>query len=227
MSESKSEKKNALLKDLESIKQLLDEESAETDLDLAEPPLLQPLDSAQLDEEEPELDLPILTETLDDDSEPPLEPPLLTAKNEEFAEEIPLLETVAEPAAKKPASSPAQASLFEDADKPAKEAPKAKAEAKAPEKKTNEAEDNDNPFLPKHIRERLHINRTLQQEIEVQMQNMINAKVEAAKPKPPTLSDEALQRVVDEIIGRHLPVIERDLRNMLLAALRRTEDSQN
>jgi len=86
----------------------------------------------------------------------------------------------------------------------------------------------DNPFLPKHIRDRLHTNRTLQQEISATFtappkapQPQVKPEAKAATPS----TDEAHEQVIDELVQRYLPKIEAELREKLRALLAEQNES--
>ncbi|MYM62988.1 hypothetical protein [Pseudomaricurvus sp. HS19] len=70
----------------------------------------------------------------------------------------------------------------------------------------------ENPFLPQHIRERLHINRSLVDELKAGTPFQPDASADI-------LSAVRLQQLVDQVIATHLPRIEADLRERLFREL--------
>jgi len=77
---------------------------------------------------------------------------------------------------------------------------------------------NDNPFLPKHIRDRLHTSRSLQEEL-----TSINAVSTTLNVKTPVKARATpaseLDNLVDELVNAHLPKIEQELRRRLRESL--------
>ncbi len=70
----------------------------------------------------------------------------------------------------------------------------------------------ENPFLPQHIRERLHINRSLVDELK-------SGTTPEASASSDVISAVRLQQLVDQVIATHLPRIEADLRERLYREL--------
>ncbi|MGI1678520.1 MAG: hypothetical protein K6L75_07315 [Cellvibrionaceae bacterium] len=125
----------------------------------------------------------------------------------------------------KPATEPEEAiSATPIAKSPSSSSSSSKITAQANSRKT------ENPFLPKHIRERLHTNRTLQQEIDDSSaaQASLNtttgeqASTRAYKNSDHTQQEKAVSpgstqedRVIEEVLGSVLPKIESELRQKI------------
>ena len=93
----------------------------------------------------------------------------------------------------------------------------------------------ENPFLPKHIRDRLHTEKTLVDIIKesplpppAAARPLSDHVHEAVKEQlPPQLSSESLHHVVEEVIALYMPRIEAELRERLLNEIRRMEPEEN
>jgi len=93
----------------------------------------------------------------------------------------------------------------------------------------------ENPFLPKHIRDRLHTDKTLVDIIKesplpppAAARPLSDHVHEAVKEQlPPQLSSESLHHVVEEVIALYMPRIEAELRERLLNEIRRMEPEQS
>lgn len=76
-----------------------------------------------------------------------------------------------------------------------------------------------NPFLPKHIRDRLHTNRSLQDEIMHSSASTAStipaAKISATKPFVTNSASSEENQLIDELVQNYLPKIERELRRRL------------
>ncbi|GAB1259358.1 hypothetical protein [Aurantivibrio plasticivorans] len=147
-----------------------------------------------------------------------------------------------------------QPSLFDapkpGADKAKTDENKASATTKAHAPLSARPVKTDNPFLPKHIRDRLHTNRTLQQEIESTHSTAANAPSSGALSSNPSSSNPsssnhstgnpsapaastamgaADDKLVDEVIKSLMPKFEQTLRakvRELIAAERNKTDDQ-
>jgi hypothetical protein len=85
----------------------------------------------------------------------------------------------------------------------------------------------DNPFLPKHIRDRLHTSRSLQDEI---MDSSLKSLTTAIATKPSTPNqgpanpiEGKQEQLIDELVQSYLPKIEQELRRRLQALLSDTQ----
>lgn len=99
-------------------------------------------------------------------------------------------------------------------------------EAPAAELKTRERQDgptpkkSENPFLPKHIRDRLSANRALQQEIAKSFNSPPYTRF--PPPAPSTAAElSADEQLIDELVQRYLPKIEAELRDKLRALIKK------
>jgi len=90
-----------------------------------------------------------------------------------------------------------------------------------------------NPFLPKHIRDRLHTNRTLQQEIDdspyikapISAQNDQHLKTnQAGHSEPENPTDEML---VDELLSSYIAKIEPELRDKIRKLIKQEKQTGN
>ncbi|MGH1373402.1 MAG: hypothetical protein ACRBBW_15285 [Cellvibrionaceae bacterium] len=101
----------------------------------------------------------------------------------------------------------------------------------------------ENPFLPKHIRDRLHTNKTL---VDIIKETPLTQPTAAPKPEaepvakpvaeqvqeavieqlPPQLSPERVHHMVEDVIALYMPRIEAELRERLLVELRRVEPDE-
>lgn len=89
----------------------------------------------------------------------------------------------------------------------------------------------ENPFLPKHIRDRLHTNKALVDIIKETPLAPANAPrtvteqihEEIIEQLPPQLSSERVHHLVEDVIALYMPRIEAELRERLLVELRRIE----
>lgn len=82
----------------------------------------------------------------------------------------------------------------------------------------------ENPFLPAHIRERLHTHKTLVDIIKESpaAAPKLDAKTEAA-PLPRSLPQDTLNQLVDGLVDLYLPRIEAELRAKLREAMQEDE----
>lgn len=229
MSDDKHKTRTKLLNELESIKDLLEEEDGAPDL---EPPLLTtPIEDLE--------DPPLLTEAL----EVPLAGEELAETELPTDEDIPVLQEAIDPAKAmevqtpepnseeaqhdSPGAAPAeeQPSLFQTGEAEAEdEGPAASAETKlqAPEPdparpstavpRTTRSE---NPFLPQHIRDRLSANRKNQ----AALMESLNPLPPAKPPAKPVTTPAQEQLLIDELVQRFLPEIEAALRERLQTLL--------
>ncbi|MGH1469697.1 MAG: hypothetical protein ACRBCS_00780 [Cellvibrionaceae bacterium] len=151
--------------------------------------------------------------------------------------------------ADQPKSDKEVSTIESTAEKPTKESDGSLTSSVASVKTPNRKMENpaikktENPFLPKHIRERLHTNRTLQQEIDdstaAQMSLDANEKLAkgnqppstenppASKPteNTPTQSASQEDRVIEEVIGSVLPKIESELRQKIRELIKQEKSS--
>ncbi|MCW8194275.1 hypothetical protein F6455_05720 [Proteobacteria bacterium 005FR1] len=81
------------------------------------------------------------------------------------------------------------------------------------------AKKSENPFLPKHIRDRLSANRALQAEL---VKSFTSPPYTPFPPtaRKPALDAEVDEQLVDQLVRRYLPKIEAELREKLRAVLR-------
>lgn len=92
----------------------------------------------------------------------------------------------------------------------------------------------ENPFLPKHIRDRLHTNKALVDIIKEtpltpeRAPRTIAEQVheEIIEQLPPQLSAERVHHLVEDVIALYMPRIEAELRERLLVELRRIEPDE-
>lgn len=203
MSNDKQKTRAKLLSELESIKDLLQEE----ELQDFEPPLL----TSTVDAIE---DAPLLTEVLEEDPTIPDEEaiPILEEAVELPTAEPPPVEAKTEPADKAKSELKPQQPEEPEPAAPDTASAAAKLKPSAP---------GENPFLPKHIRDRLAANRKNQTA-------MMEALAPIAKPasaaKPAAPSD---QQLIDEMVQRFLPAIESALRERLQEVLRKERKSED
>lgn len=211
MSDDKRKTRAKLLNELESIKTLLK------------------------DDELQDLEPPILTNAIDDIDNAPL----LTDIHEDHApamdEVIPTLEEAVPPPAElekrqEEVAEQQQSSLVDVANEaPATTGKTGKAPAQ-PKSPTLSSGRGDNPFLPKHIRDRIAANRK-QSAMMATIPPVLPAAAAAqhAEPsdsstaKPDAPSDEQL---IDDMVQRFLPAIEAALRERLEALIHEQRDPQ-
>ncbi|GAB1256773.1 hypothetical protein NBRC116494_12750 [Aurantivibrio plasticivorans] len=159
---------------------------------------------------------------------------------DELTPDPPPQETTPSQDSAKPAEH--QPSLFDapkpGADKAKPDENKASATTKAHAPLSARPVKTDNPFLPKHIRDRLHTNRTLQQEIESTHSTAANAPSSShssanpsatAAPAASTGMSAADDKLVDEVMKSLMPKFEQTLRakvRELIAAERNKTDDQ-
>ncbi|MGQ9426075.1 hypothetical protein ACXYTJ_11335 [Gilvimarinus sp. F26214L] len=227
MTDNKDSARKKILGELESIKDLLHEEH----LGEVEPPLLTtPVDDEPTGTDEP----PILSRRA---AEPVKTPSQKEARPREAEDDIPILQVEVDPqewmdpsesgpADREPAPAPdpeSQPGLF---DKPRREPAKPPADhgdsvtAQEPGAEPPPVRKTENPFLPKHIRDRINANRAAQQ-------NMLNS-LSTAPAKPPRQDAESRSPaeskseddLVEEVLKRCLPRIEAELREQIRAIIR-------
>jgi hypothetical protein len=234
MSEDKQNARQALLSELESIKSLLSEEEWDH-IPLLNDPITPPTLTDELsalaltqegDEQEAldlqqadELEDPVASQTPDKpqtaDVTQALNEPEITVDASAAVEPQPLL-TPAPPA------SPSHHQL------------------RASKRPVVEPR-GENPFLPPHIRERLHTHKTLvdiikespPQPLRPNRETTVepvaaNAQDKSAHEKlPPVLAPEKIHHLVDGIIAIYLPKIEAELRTQLLQALQDNQPAED
>ena len=112
---------------------------------------------------------------------------------------------------KSPGSLPGQQSLFSSGD----------SEHKSRSRPTARGE---NPFLPKHIRDRLDERRQALADDIAQASAFFpvrqDAKQDSKSQAKPRIDQDAHQALVDELVAQYLPRIERELRMRLTMTLR-------
>ncbi len=125
---------------------------------------------------------------------------------------------------------PGQQSLFTGESRPSKtDGDEPYVRPERPTRATGE-----NPFLPKHIRDRLHTNKALVDIIketplpQPSTPKAISEQVHDAlvEQLPSQLSSERVQHLVDDVIALYMPRIEAELRERLLVELRRVEPDE-
>lgn len=232
MSDDKHKTRVKLLNELESIKDLLDEEDGSLDL---EPPLL----TSTIDDLD---DAPLLTEAIE---EPLLVDEVLsdevlvdeTPVAEALPDDIPVLQEAIDPveAAIEPVQEDAvdhpadiseleQPSLFHASEGNTAERSTPEAGQTQPATAPNppsaqklSAARGENPFLPKHIRDRLTANRKNQAAL---MESLKPIAAPTPPPQPANISLPDEKQLIDELVQRFLPEIEAALRERLEAMIR-------
>jgi len=118
---------------------------------------------------------------------------------------------------------PGQQSLFdssdgEEAPSPSPKSPETSTISEAPALSADDsAIAKENPFLPKHVKDRLEKERSL-------YQKEMDAAAKYQTPAKPSSSDNAL---IDELVKLYLPKIEADLRRRLKQSLNEQQDIQD
>jgi len=143
--------------------------------------------------------------------------------------------------AKKSSVLPGQQCLFNDL--PEAEPKKEKMDTEAP--KNTIKQQTDNPFLPSHIRERLHQNKhqELVNELHVLGQSLEKNRpipVKSEKPEhqeatsgpaaPPVKSqpkEQLNEQLIDEVVKAYLPSIEQELKRRLMEKFSLNEQDKN
>lgn len=230
MTDEKARAKQKILGELESIRTLLDDEE-ELELVDQEPPLLTtPVDAedatpegaaqpgAGADDDFPEDEIPILQAAVTDSDEAEEEADDLVARALKHSRATHAHDQAPVPAdpETRHGSEEEQPGLFDgeavDLESSASDAVGQREAVVSPAA----AEQSENPFLPRHIRERLAANRLLRE----QGKSAAAASPPAAEGK----SDEAA--LVDELVRRYLPRIEAELREKIRASLRAAREAE-
>ena len=195
MSDDKHGKQQAILSELESIIDLLDDQP------LGDIPVLSPIDSV---DDKDQLDIPTLTPLSESDI---LDPPLSTPSSA-------------------PDVLPGQRGLFDESvptdsntDIDASINRKSSEEEASPQASSTATKARgENPFLPKHIRERLHTNKALV--------DIINEQTSTIKTDLTTTNQSANTDqlgLIDDLVAEYLPIIETELRRRLKQHIDTTE----
>lgn len=234
MSDDKEKTRAKLLNELESIKTLLRDDELQ---DLEPPILTSAIEGID--------DAPLLTEILDEDIPPTDEAiPILDEAIELPVEPEIVPDIVPEKTTAVPAATEQQQSLFEPEMElePANPPPPAAKPQPAPAKPdtaTLSSGRGENPFLPKHIRERIEANRKQQSAMMEALAPSAPASAKPAEPeaKAPTPGKGSAaarpnkavldhEKLIDEMVERFLPSIEAALRERLQALLREQDTAQ-
>jgi|SRR5690606_22881253 len=227
MMDSKKKTREQILGELESIQQLLGDD------ELPEPPLLTdtdaPLLTEAVEDEEADWDPPILRETLGDQALPD-EPQ--SSDVDDLAQQRSGDQPQA-PADPQPEATDSRAVAEEQQpglfDSGAEAAPTHDAPRGADDSWRRRESDSgatlpksENPFLPKHIRDRLTANRLLQAEL---VKSLGQAPAPGQAPQAAkAVSDQAVEALVDELVRRFLPQMEAELRRRLRELVAEAEE---
>ena len=197
-----NEKKQTMLAELESIKSLLDDE-------LDKIPVLQEA-VVERDGELTSAPIPNLVERVIDDNTDAETPARTEARNNKPAAQAQAINTHS------PSVLPGQQSLFADKSKrQQKHQAKANTEHQAKTRtNTEQHQFDDNPFLPKHIRQRLNGASAL-------MDDQISALPDAISN-----ANVYTEQLVEQLIARYMPKIESELRRQLFKAMTHQTDEQ-
>jgi hypothetical protein len=85
----------------------------------------------------------------------------------------------------------------------------------------------ENPFLPKHIRDRINANRALQQEIAKTFTSAPYSPIPRRPRNPASGSLAVDEELIDQLVKRYLPRIEAELREKLRAMLKEERHQQD
>ena len=197
MTDNKHETKNAILGELESIKELLQNQD--------DIPLLQD-------------DIPLLSDAIDEFTEGAGPPPLFADNPRAAApvvEQQTLFEDNLETKALEEHASPKKQGQTKTPD----EAKKRKNKKVKPPPIVPDLID-ENPFLPQHIRDRLHTNKTLVDIIKESPQftdTSTRPTSASSHTDDATLPNDVSITLIDDLVAEFMPKIEQELRHRLLA----------
>lgn len=199
--------------------------SSEPEIDLGE---LQGLDAIPDDMSLP----PEESDSQDSTSEEVSTPSLLTSAD---TENTPLTDDIADPLADE--LDHLEESLAELTQDQTLAPHKPDAERRKPETELPKAAKGENPFLPKHIRDRLHTDRSLIDEIKNDPANTSNtaakkilepvlnqaAQDTATEYQGQAIDPQQLSEIISNVLHEQLPAIEQEIRRRLLESLSKNQ----